>query len=88
MEILKNLIYLVLFLLSSASCGNGETNSRDYADSTAVVEQICADARMAMDAEDADSAFSLLLGAEPYLNGCGNKAVKYSYYDQMARLYE
>ena len=43
---------------------------------------------MAMDAEDADSAFSLLLRAEPYLNGCGNKAVKYSYYDQMARLYE
>ena len=88
MEILKNLIYIVLFLVSSASCGNGETDSRDYADSTAVVEQICADARMAMDAEDADSAFSLLLGAEPYLNGCGNKAVKYSYYDQMARLYE
>jgi cytochrome c-type biogenesis protein CcmH/NrfG len=88
LEILKNLIYIVLFLLSSASCGNGKTDCRDYADSTAVVEQICADARMAMDAEDADSAFSLLLGAEPYLNGCGNKAVKYSYYDQMARLYE
>ena len=85
---MKNLIHILLLSIVTASCGAGNSDVSGDNDSTVVVIRLCQEARRAIDAEDADSAFSLLLQAEPYTEGCVNKDVMIGYYDLLAQLYE
>ena len=85
---MRFLCYISIAVVLMVSCYSGDDQSRGDNDSTSVVVRMTADARTALDADDADSAFSLLLKAEPYLTGCSSDGVRYDYHDLMARLYE
>lgn len=56
------IIYITLAVLLAVSC----TNDTDCCDNATTANQLYKQARSAFDAEDADSAFSLLLKAEAY----------------------
>lgn len=84
---MKYLYYLILSVLM-LSCHQGGDNEEGCTDSAAVVRRLCNEATKAVHAEDADSAFTLLLKAEPYLFGVHNDDIAYTYYDMLARLYE
>ena len=60
----------------------------DANECTAVVLTTCEQAQEAIDVGDADSAFSLLLNAEPYVEAYDNNEAAYIYNDLKARLYE
>ena len=85
---MRFLCYISIAMVLMASCYSGTEQTNNDSDSTLVVVRLIHDARSVLDADDADSAFSLLLKAEPYLSGCGSNEVRYDYHDMMARLYE
>ena len=85
---MRFLCYISIAVVLMVSCNSGTDQTDSDNDSTSVVVRLMNDARSVLDADDADSAFSLLLKAEPYLSGCGSNEVRYDYHDMMARLYE
>ncbi len=85
---MRFLCYISFAVVLIVSCYSGTEQTDSDNDSTSVVVRLIDDARSVLDADDADSAFSLLLKAEPYLSGCGSNEVRYDYHDMMARLYE
>ena len=80
--------YFILSALLVVSCTAGSSSDADTKDSTAVAHELFTQAKTAFDAEDNDSAFSLLLKAEPYIQNQADKDFAYDYYDLLARLYE
>lgn len=72
-------------LLLAVSCSTGTADGND---SATLAKCLYQEALAAYNREDADSAFSLLLKAEPYVSAEDGKDVAYDYYDLLARLYE
>ena len=81
-------LYYILAAVLTLSCGRGNIGYNSDRDSTAIVSQLYDSAKAALNAEDTDSAFALLLKADPYLPGIKNNEVAYTYYDILAQIYE
>lgn len=87
-EIMPLYTYIILTALLAVSCTASSSRDTDENASNATAESLLSQAQAAFDAEDNDSAFSLLLKAEPYIQGQASNDFAYDYYDLLARLYE
>ena len=85
---MKAYITLIVLGIMVFSCSHFHTGAIEESDSTAIVKRACDDGQQLIEQQDVDSAVSILLTANHFIQGCRDTDATYHYYKVLAQAYE